>query len=488
MVKRIKRIIILPILLLTTFTLFPEETKNLELEPDNYPEQTITLPLISLNTNADFNDVIPQKTYVFMVGNNKYLKTSGYDELKQCHNDILLLKQIFIHCSKIDPLCIYAYYDLTLSESRSVFQAFTQNLDKQSRVIIYYSGHGARDGSLVFTDGGKLEPGYIRQIVNSFENDTILITDACYSGINDSPYSEIESPFKKNSQRLYSTLAYLQAKEIEYNDLFFKRIMPFYKEVLRIDDIPGNGYFTALFGIAFAYYTFGKKNNTSFATLISSMSNITKDYLEYLDQKRSFEKLELRSGQLPRIFPEDAAVEFNIPYHKHIVLKRKYRPAGNYWSVSINPNAALPVNINNFDPGVMVTADIHYNFNLNENGIIGIGFQSGMEWNVVTRNNTDESFDHYIFPFALTIRYITNFSHPLFFQGDVGCGAALFLSQLKEDQNIEGNIKNIAFYNTLGIGIGFNPVQTFGIAASCNVYFGADSVLVYPGINLSYNF
>jgi Ni,Fe-hydrogenase maturation factor len=188
-----------------------------------------------------------------MVGNNAYSDESGYEMPTRCHNDILLLRQILTRCCKIKEENIFSYRDISLSECHDYFKQFLNTIDKDSLIIIFYSGHGDNDGSLVFTDGAKLIPDEFRRHINSFSNDTVLFIDACYSGNNEGPldFLQAEQPFKSDCIGIYSSLAHLTAKEISYQNIFFKSAIPFYRDVLSINHIEGNGYFTALPGLFF---------------------------------------------------------------------------------------------------------------------------------------------------------------------------------------------------------------------------------------------
>lgn len=67
-----------------------------------------------LNNIKSFQNVKPQNTFVFLVGNDNYDSNSGFGKLDQAYNDARLLKSIFINCAKVDPSHVYAYKDLTL--------------------------------------------------------------------------------------------------------------------------------------------------------------------------------------------------------------------------------------------------------------------------------------------------------------------------------------------------------------------------------------
>jgi hypothetical protein len=155
------------------FLLFPGEEREFEVTDIPASSQTpvkgfvqiqisptptskpILTPDPSINDSGSFKSVIPQDTFVFLVGNNNYLPESGVPPLKYCHNDVELVKHLLIHCCKVPEERIYEYHDLTKEEMKIHFNFFKMALSRSCRVIIYFSGHGNKDGSLLFTDGGR---------------------------------------------------------------------------------------------------------------------------------------------------------------------------------------------------------------------------------------------------------------------------------------------------------------------------------------------
>lgn len=294
--------------------------------------------LTRLNTQSDFEQVQERpNSYVFLIGNDKYSEKSNFWPLKECYNDVRLLAAVFEKCVKIPEKNIYKNRDLTLEQFIINFKAFLKEAasSNDNQIIITYSGHGDEDGSLVFVDGQKLSPKQLRELVNSFSNDTILMLDACYSGNNEGPKEAYKlssekkkkAEYKKNSYRIYASLAHLTAKEIHYKNNFFAHVKPFYKNVLGIEQISGNGYFSAMIGFFFAEYNLAEDENISFKDLISYVTNKGKSYVEFLAilEKR---EASVRLNQQPKILPLTKKVRFNDINNEYILIQEFMYPAG----------------------------------------------------------------------------------------------------------------------------------------------------------------
>ena len=235
------------------------------------------------------------------------------------------------------PQDIFTNKDLTLSQFKRRFKAFIEHVKMNDPeglkgVIITYSGHGNEDGSLVFVDGKMLKPQELKNLINSYSNDTILIIDACYSGGNEGPKDTYKKKgFKSNSLRVYASLAHLSAKEIIYDGPFFKQVKPFYRNVLRLDDIKGNGYFTAMIGLFFAEYKFKPNENISFKDLVSYVSNKGKQYIEFLALRQSYaQRFEatVRLNQQPKVLPIKEKVDYIVINNKFILIQDPIIPIG----------------------------------------------------------------------------------------------------------------------------------------------------------------
>ncbi len=295
-----------------------------------------------LNTKDRFSKVKPVHAYAFMIGNDNYTINSDFDNLAQCYNDVRLLKGIFLYCARMKEKDIYTYRDMTLKKFKSEFDKFVKHIkeddpDSEKLVIITYSGHGREDGALAFVDGGFLKPQELKDLINTYKNDTVLIIDACYSGNNEGPKevfkTEKKSAFKSNTLRIYASLAHLTAKEIKYSGAYFKQVKPFYRNVLGIKKISGNGYFTAMIGLFFAEYKLKPGENVSFKDLVSYVTNKGKQYVEYLALKQSHNaqrqfEAGVRLNQQPKVLPIKQKVDYIDVNHKFILIQTPILPTG----------------------------------------------------------------------------------------------------------------------------------------------------------------
>lgn len=227
--------------------------------------------------------------------------------------------------------------DLTLAQFKRRIKSFVEHVKKNDpegeKVVIFtYSGHGNEDGSLVFVDGKMLKPQELKDLINSYLNDTILIIDACYSGGNEGPKETYKKKgFKSNSLRIYASLAHLTAKEIIYDGPFFKQVKPFYRDVLRLEDIKGNGYFTAMIGLFFAEYKLKPDENISFKELVSYVTNKGKQYIEYLALRQTYaQRFEatVRLNQQPKVLPLQEKVDYTDINNQFILIQDPIIPIG----------------------------------------------------------------------------------------------------------------------------------------------------------------
>lgn len=289
----------------------------------------------NLNTPATFAKIKKNDFKVLLIGNNDYKQSSHYPPLFQCINDTRLMAGIFRNCCKISPENISVCNDITKKDFIQLFNMTVHNLKAKDGLILYYSGHGARDGSLVFTDGERLTPAEFKMLINSFHNDTIIFIDACYSGNQEGPIEiEGEEKIRSNCIRVYSSLAHMTAKEILYKKDYFTYIQPFFNNVLGFNDdahIEGNGYFTSLIAYFFAEYDFNNSGNIDFWDLVYYISNKNKQHVEYLAVKSKHDKglvkeYQMRSYQQPKIYPLTDHVTMNNPNHEFLVIKKYIKP------------------------------------------------------------------------------------------------------------------------------------------------------------------
>ncbi|MBN2444689.1 MAG: caspase family protein [Spirochaetales bacterium] len=501
-----KRVLYVILLIFVILPLYGMEKNDKAVRPAEEITEKNNEPLQweqSLNTIKTFKNVIPQNTYVFMVGNNKYTPASGMGELSQCYNDLLVMKGIFINCLKIDEDKIFSYKDLTLDDFRKLFleAILTISKDTGSRVIFYYSGHGQSDGSLVFTDGSVLSPTELRYHINSFENDTILIIDACYSGNNEGP-KEIKNTlaYKKNCWRIYAALAHQTAREDIYKDEFFKTIMPLYKDVLHIESIEGNSFFVALCGIFFTKYAFKPQENISFRELVYFISGAGKKYVEYLAAKgerdgSSAIKIRNRTNQLPIIYPVNESVDFKIKNHKYLIFQNdesEYWPVGDFYSVELNVMTPIPLGIlaDSLSVGIHPGAAFTFNKHIKES-IFGFGFVTGLNY-MPTQPEAQYPGGLLCSPVALHLIYRTAFPILFFFQCDCDIGALFIQPVYSSDVTQRTSALGTLLYGALSIHIGVHVTRflTISAAGRYSVLFDQDNVstFIQPGLSVSFQF
>ncbi len=301
----------------------------------------ISMPDIKFNTINSYSGAKLNNMKVLLVANDDYLPESGFAALSQCVNDAILYEAIFKKLCRVPENNITILKNTTANEFARTFKMITSNMKRHEGLLINYSGHGDNDGSLVFVDGSKVFPNELKTLVNSIDNDTTLILDACYSGNNEGPLDVGgASDFRKNTLRIYASLAHMTAKEISYkHNPFFNNLQKFYQDVLGID-IDGNGYFTSLIGYFFAEYDVSGKTNISFRDIMEYITNKSKQYLEFLaikgvnagrgstQQINFLYETGARINQLPKIYPLRGKVNFINPDNEYILIKKYTEPAG----------------------------------------------------------------------------------------------------------------------------------------------------------------
>ncbi|MBN1411121.1 MAG: caspase family protein [Spirochaetales bacterium] len=454
------------------------------------------------NTKSVFENVIPQKTTVFLVGNNLYRPGSGYDVLTQSHNDTILIREILAECCKADREKIRLYEDLTLGEFKEAFEKFRNTFTEDEIVIVYYSGHGESNGSLVFTDGGTLPAQQLKDLVNSFTNDTVLIIDACYSGNNEGPaeFGPDEVPYRDNCIRIYASLAHLLAKEITYDNPFFSVVLPFYRDVLHLNNIDGNGYFTALIGMFFAQYRFQKEENVSYQDIVYSVTNKAKVYVETLaktkgtEQKGAWEEAVYRLNQLPKIHPADRKISFQNENHAFMILQKEkiqYRPENNHISLTYDATATitLPPYDKSLGIGAMPMVSVMYNIPIGW-GILGFGILAGTQW-TTTNQGSSYPYNLLMYPLALHTRYCSNLESPFYFILDLSAGAGIVQLLFVNPSDFPKNSTDFKFYWNMSLGFGVNISKYWGITASIGYTQLHPHADIYhflaPGISVIHN-
>ncbi len=232
-----------------------------------------------------FKEFMKPKIRIFLVGNKDY---DGTDmDLRYTVNDIIVFRQIFKTVFNVPKSRIHYYEDLTLSRFIKVGTDFANKVQKGELVVIVYTGHGNTNGMPIFVDKRTISPKKYFGIVNSFDNDTILIMDSCYSGAEGSESNILTSndvdettlklrgdgdskdrkplKYRKNVLRIYSSLANQQSREARYKKIkgIQKHLGDTYDFLEEIGyDGDGNGIFSITFASFFAEQEFDQDNYT----------------------------------------------------------------------------------------------------------------------------------------------------------------------------------------------------------------------------------
>ncbi len=321
--------------------------------------------MVKINTINDFEKIIPLDAHVLLVGNGNYERAP----LQGSHNDSLLISRIMNKCLKVPKENIHILLDAKADDFRKKIKEITLKMDSDDVFIMFYSGHGDTDGSFIFLDNKKVSPLELKKLINSFPNDTVMFIDACYSGNNEGA-KEVEEgvdrlEFKENSIRIYASLAHQTAREIEYEDDFFKKRLDFYEKTLNLKKLNSNGYFTAMVGLFFAEYELKPDENVSYTDLLSFVNNKGNEYLEYLFQMgQTGSKLAMKSyskkrNQSPKILPIKRKPRFEDPDNRFIVLQQSVKKIG----LQLNAGAGYFVPVGQFKEAVDGGLDIKLSLN-----------------------------------------------------------------------------------------------------------------------------
>jgi len=389
--------------------------------------------------------------FVFLCGVKRYeehANKNNYTSLNYCKNDIMLIFRIFNRCLNISTKEISTLpkifnekgelidsKDNVSTQNNLRFSSFISNNSTDSCVtepqfrnsikkfldtaktnpkrpaIIYYSGHGHVDGSLVLSDfnpeenidkdnDDKISPKELYDILKpniidigdgkkKFINDTIMIFDSCHSG-------RIHEVFKENNVVnviiLASSLATDISKEFKYtdsyrnkkaknsvNDVNYSRI-DFYNNVLGLDisknldrldnesskkygsqqfllSIEGNGYFTHLIGRFFCEYGFSEnafEKGKTFQDIYSWLDGISQIFyterivkLEITFRNKRLAKIEF----LKKLFKEkdksDADIAINTEDELNNKIEELNREMTDKYELYLN---AVPKNMFSYHP------------------------------------------------------------------------------------------------------------------------------------------
>ncbi len=248
-------------------------------------------PMVHARDMSIFKEFIRPKIRIFLVGNKDYAGTDM--DLRYTVNDIIVFRQIFKTVFDVPNSRIHYYEDLTLSRFIKVGTDFAKKVKKDELVVIVFTGHGNTNGMPIFVDKKTISPKKYFGIVNSFDNDTILIMDSCYSGAEGAESNILTSndvdeatlqlrgdgdskdrkplKYRKNVLRIYSSLAHQQSREARYKKIkgIQKHLGDTYDFLEEIGyDGDGNGIFSITFASFFAEqefdqdaYTFNSLNS-----------------------------------------------------------------------------------------------------------------------------------------------------------------------------------------------------------------------------------
>lgn len=503
-----KKITVMVIMLIALVTYADDLTVDLAHDPsdksisiDSYREAPVEKTLVlELNSKETFKKVKKNDVVVLLVGNNDYEAESQWPALFQCVNDTTLLSRILTICCKVPADNIHISNNITADTFRHTITSIIKTLHTDQSFLIYYSGHGDRDGSLVFTDGELITPSELKDIINSFASDTVLMLDACYSGKNDGviELNNDNQKFKPNSIRIYSSLAHMKSKEIVYTNEFFSYINPFYETVLNLkgpDKMMGNGYFTSFIGYFFADYDFDTTLNINYWDLISYISNKTKHYVEFLAIRgdttdSNSEEINTRLDQHPKIIPMVNQQKYLDQNHSNILIKKYIRPAGlvlevmtgPFLSFGIYPGIINDNNINDNEPDNVFVNKVAgyaairflYNPHFLKNFLFGIECDYLLTYKTDVRF-TQDTYLHMI-PIIGIVGYRRQFvklKNRLSVRADIGAGISFNIANLKEykegDNVKEESVETApSFCFQAGTGISFHPVKN--LAISLDVY------------------
>ncbi len=402
--------------------------------------------------------------------------------------------------------------------------------DKDTLAIIYYSGHGASDGALLMCNGQKYSSKELKAFVNSYENDTVLIFDMCFSG-NIEKSQNIETVkriktqfrggFRQNTIRMYSARENTQARQIVYNgrdSIIFKgeeniRTMnkSFFQSVLKITDrqIKFNSLFTALFVAYFADATVNldTKKNYSFHDISIYIQNKEGHFLDPINQKLQGQELsedELTENRITKAYIQSQEhdimplskneVEFKNSFNQYLLLNRISFPIYNFFSLGADFRVSFPLFATGEAISIGVNPSLFFDYNIVfEPLIISFGSRLGFSYSHSKEEHLPGVLDFDIYSIMLGVRnsYRTNFGY--FLYAIVGYDLGLNIMLIRYEQEYEKDINSSRFYLSFDAGLGFAISGKIAI----NLLFNFTSIFLdnedkiysfYPGVNIAYNF
>lgn len=461
-----------------------QSDRGLEIAPGTFDEPKSFPMMFQLNTKESFKNLKKNDVIALIVGNNDYTDASGFLPLKQCINDTRLLSRLLNICCKIPRDNIIIKNNISRDDFTRLFDETIARLKPDQSFLFYYSGHGRRDGSLIFIEGEKITPHVLKEKINSFKQDTTLILDACYSGNNEGPIEREENKgYKKNCIRIYSSLAHMISKEIKYSTGYFSLIKPFYEDVLQLKDeenITGNGYFTSFIGYFFAEYDFLDAGNVSFWNMMTYVTNKSKNYVEYLairniDEKSPTEESFYRLHQLPKIFPYTKKVLLQDPNHEYLLIKNYIRPIGLVPEFSAGPFINFGILSSNYNNTIFQnTIAAYFSAKLTYRPFLMKGFFMGPEVGYIftyrKKNTPDNEREIFVNMVPLFFNsgyhhYFSSLEKRLSFRIESGVGISINVWDFKEFKSVPQMILTTAgFCFQGGVGLSIHPAKNVSLS------------------------
>ena len=110
-----------------------------------------------------------------------YEKVSNITTLYGPANDIAAMRSMLGRMTAT-PFAVYSAKNLTGQGLLDKFGNVLRYADSNDITLLYYSGHGAKGGYLIGTDGMGVSPALLRSTLDRYQGKKLLILDCCYSG------------------------------------------------------------------------------------------------------------------------------------------------------------------------------------------------------------------------------------------------------------------------------------------------------------------
>ncbi len=200
------------------------------------------------------------KIRAFLFANAEYDQNS-YD-LKYTVNDIKLMEKFLKLVLYTPSERITSHVNLKLDQFNEKFNQFAKTIQKDELILIYYSGNGRTNGMPIFTDMKDITPKNFYKLLNTFNNDTLMIMDTSYLSMGD-PSTKVqnvaeEEGIRPNITRVYSNLSHKAIKEGVYktHQLYKHRLFNTFAmmDQMGLDEDSGYSIFTLLILSYFAEF------------------------------------------------------------------------------------------------------------------------------------------------------------------------------------------------------------------------------------------